>query len=166
MATPDIDNMQMANGIEYNARNKTFRIVPILPATAEDIEKDEEGITTPNLHRRIDEDLTVLEPEQLQKDTHSIFMGGVSSYRGIVHYYYSNDDTVQDITDQYVSDGVQTIYNLRSFVTELISVTVNGVALDPSKYKLDKAQSTLTFVQAPAKNRPVVISYRIISETP
>lgn len=164
--TPDINDMQMANGIEYNAQNKTFRIVPILPATAEDIEKDEEGITNPNLHRRIDEDLTVLEPEQLRKDTHTIFVGGVSSYRGMDHCYYSNDDVLQDITDQYVSDGIQKTYKLRAFVTELVSVIVNGSELAPSEYVLNKAQSTLTFVSAPAKNRSIVISYRIVSETP
>ena len=97
MPTPNIDEMQMANGMTLNKSTGEFRIIPPQPATAEDIEKDEEGITTPNLHRRLDDDLSVLQPEEVAKDKHSIFMGGTSSYRGIEHFYHDEENNPLEI---------------------------------------------------------------------
>lgn len=150
---PNMEDMIMANG-------------PIKPATAADIEKDTEGITKPNLHRRLDEDLTVIQPEQVAKDKHSIFVGGTSSFRGIEHFYYSNTDIEQEITDTFIGDGKEKSFILRPFIIEITSVTINGTAQAEDKYTVDKANNMIVFKTAPAKNRTIVVDYRIISETP
>ena len=97
MPTPNMDDMQMANGMTFNPDDDGFRVIPPQPATTEDIEKDEEGITTPNLHRRHDDDLSVIQPQQVAKDKHSIFVGGTSSYRGIEHFYHDEESTTSEI---------------------------------------------------------------------
>lgn len=153
MSTPSIDDLKMANGL-------------IQPATPEDLERDAEGITKPNLHRRLDEDIVELQPEQVAKDTHTVYVGGSNSYRGTEHYYYTSTDIEQDVEVNYVGDGSQKAFNLRPFVTEVTVVTINGVTQASAKYDLDRTASQLVFHKAPAKNRLVVISYRIISETP
>lgn len=80
----DIDEFKLAQG-------------PAKLATEEDIEKDEEGITKPNFHRRIDEDLTVLQPDEVAKDTYSLQVSGLNSYRNTEHYYHDEDSTTSEI---------------------------------------------------------------------
>ena len=80
----DIDKFKLAQG-------------PAKLATPDDIEKDKIGITNPNLHRRIDEDLTPLEPEQVEKDTHFLLVAGTNSYRHTTHYYHDEDSTTSEI---------------------------------------------------------------------
>jgi len=70
---------------------------PAKLATEEEIAKDESGITDPNLHRRIDEDLTVLQPDQVEKDTHSLLVAGTNSYRHTTHYYHDDASTTSEI---------------------------------------------------------------------
>lgn len=71
---------------------------PAKLATQAEIDKDlETGITAPNLHRRIDEDLTVLKPGQVEKDTHSLLVAGTNSYRHTTHYYHDDDSTTSEI---------------------------------------------------------------------
>ena len=70
---------------------------PAKLATAEDIERDDYGITKPNLHRRIDDDLSVLKPGQVRKDTHSLLIGGTNSYRSTEQYYHDEDSTTSEI---------------------------------------------------------------------
>lgn len=97
---------------------------PAKPATAEDIARDQSGITNPNLHRRIDvitsatisEDTVLMTenyfdlmtedgyvlisevdyPSNLA-DTHSVLVGGVSSYRNtttVTHDEESDDSEI------------------------------------------------------------------------
>ena len=73
------------------------KLVPDDPTDPE-YEKDMvDGITDPNLHRRIDEDLTVLQPEQVEKDTHSILIGGTNSFRSTEHYYHDEESTTSEV---------------------------------------------------------------------
>ena len=55
------------------------------------------GLTKPNLHRRIDEDLAVLQPDQIQKDTYTLLVAGTNSYRATEHYYHDEDSTTSEI---------------------------------------------------------------------
>lgn len=80
----NVDELKLAQG-------------PAKPASAEDIEKDEEGITKPNLHRRIDEDLTVLQPDEVEKDTHSLQVSALNSYRSTTQYYHDEESTTSEI---------------------------------------------------------------------
>lgn len=79
-----IDDVKLAQG-------------PAKLATAEDLEKDAEGITKPNLHRRIDDDLSELEPGEVAKDSHSLQVSGVNSYRSVEHYYHDEESTTSEI---------------------------------------------------------------------
>jgi hypothetical protein len=82
---------------DFNIDDLKYAQGPAKLATPADIDKDEIGITDPNLHRRIDEDLTPLEPEQVEKDTHSLLVAGTNSYRHTTHYYHDEESTTSEI---------------------------------------------------------------------
>lgn len=68
----------------------------ILPGSDE-AQKDADGVTKPNLHRRIDQDLSELQPDQVSPDTYSLLVAGTDSYRNIKHYYHDEDSTTSEI---------------------------------------------------------------------
>ena len=57
-------------------------------ATEADLEKDEIGITDPNLHRRIDDESTPLHPGEVVPDSYTLSVGGVNSYRTTDHHVH------------------------------------------------------------------------------
>ena len=68
---------------------------PAKLATAEDIEKDQEGYTHPNLHRRIDD--SVQEPGELTPREYSLSIGGVNSYRTTSITVHEEGSTTSEI---------------------------------------------------------------------
>lgn len=69
---------------------------PVEPGSAEE-QKDEQGITKPNLHRRIDNESTPLSPEEVKPDTYELSVGGVSSYRTTTHTIHDEDSETSEI---------------------------------------------------------------------
>lgn len=105
----DIDNVKMAQG-------------PAKPATAEDLQRDAVGITNPNLHRRIDNDLSfisedvalstenddvigtndgdyVVVPTRVVggKADYTVSVGGLNSYRTTERITHDEDSTTEEI---------------------------------------------------------------------
>ena len=130
--TPNIKDMVMGNGFTLSKdkngicySSHTYAKL----ATAEDLEKDAEGITKPNLHRRIDEDL----PE------------GETSTSPIIYNQVFNGNgkkTVFNITPEEPFDSIN-------------YVTVNNDYVD--NYSVNN--KTITFSSAPPKNSKVTIYY-------
>ena len=67
------------------------------PATPEDIEKDTQGITEPNLHRRIDEDRADRMKGEVEKDHYTLSVQAVNSYRTTKHNTHDEESTVSEI---------------------------------------------------------------------
>ena len=55
------------------------------------------GKTTPNLHRRIDNESTPLSHEEVKPDTYELSVGGVSSYRTTTHTIHDEDSETSEI---------------------------------------------------------------------
>lgn len=95
---------------------------PAKPATPEDITKDEQGITNPNLHRRIDngdvvsndyilltpdnyelatpDDFSLVAPvaEYVENDTqYSVLVQAVNSYRSTSYKTHDEDSTTSEV---------------------------------------------------------------------
>lgn len=68
-----------------------------IPANATDISHDRGGITYPNLHRRIDNDITPESEGELAPDQYSISVSGVNSYRTTKHTVHSEEDNLNEI---------------------------------------------------------------------
>lgn len=66
-------------------------------ATAEDIARDEAGITDPNLHRRIDNETTPLHEGEILPDQYVVSVSGVNSYRTTKHTVHSEEDDLNEI---------------------------------------------------------------------
>ena len=64
-----------------------------VPANAEDLEKDATGITNPNLHRRIDNEITPETSSEVIPDSYSVTVSGVNSYRTIKHTTHTDTPT-------------------------------------------------------------------------
>lgn len=80
-----IDDYKMAQG-------------PAKPATPEEIAKETDpGKTTPNLHRRIDNECTPVADDELAPDQYSLSVGGVSSYRTTTHTIHDEDSETSEI---------------------------------------------------------------------
>ena len=73
------------------SENYTIAQGPAKLATPEDIERDNEGITAPNLHRRIDEDL------EDNKKEHTLLVAGVNSYRNTKSCTHDEDSNISEI---------------------------------------------------------------------
>lgn len=69
---------------------------PAKPADIEDLKHDQSGITYPNLHRRIDDEATHLDPGEVQPDQYTISVSGVNSYRTTKHIVHTEDSTNSD----------------------------------------------------------------------
>ena len=69
----------------------------VKPASAEDLVKDAEGVTMPNLHRRMDEDIVEPVGDEVAPSKHSIMVNGVTSFRGIEHFYHDEESTTSEI---------------------------------------------------------------------
>lgn len=67
------------------------------PATAEDIARDEVGITDPNLHRRIDNETTPVKPGELIPDTYTIGVSALNSYRTTQHTVHDEGSTISEV---------------------------------------------------------------------
>ena len=67
--------------------------------------------------------------------------------------YYMADES-----ETFTGDGVKDKYVLTGDVTEVISVTVNGVAT--SEYTYDSDTKTITFTTAPADEAVIVVTYK------
>ena len=76
----------------------SFAQGPAKPATLEDLEHDREGITKPNLHRRIDPDIKE-EPEgsPVISTEYSITVGGVDSFRTTDQTVHDEDSTTSEV---------------------------------------------------------------------
>lgn len=75
---------------------------PAVPANNIDISHDRGGITYPNLHRRIDNEIPLPEdPKERQgrlaPDQYEISVSGVNSYRTTKHTVYSEEDDLNEI---------------------------------------------------------------------
>ena len=70
---------------------------PAKPATADDLVKDAEGVTYPNLHRRIDNESTPLEEGEVSPDTYSLVVQAVNSYRNTKHTVHDEESTTSEI---------------------------------------------------------------------
>ena len=66
------------------------------PADIEDLKHDKSGITYPNIHRRIDDVATPLDPGEVQPDQYTISVSGVNSYRTTKHIVHTEDSTDSD----------------------------------------------------------------------
>ena len=76
-----IDDYKMAQG-------------PAKPATPEEIAKETDpGKTTPNLHRRIDNEDTPKQEGEVKPDTYTLNVSGVNSYRITTHTIHDDSDT-------------------------------------------------------------------------
>lgn len=106
------------------------------PATAEDIEKDESGVTYPNLHRRIDRDaglysyrISVLGmPILTDEQGNSISIPDIETSKEIIHSLITNSydvaiitsgSLVKDYVVDYITDEVKFMWVIRSEDTEL-----------------------------------------------
>ena len=69
---------------------------PATPATYVDKVHDQSGITYPNLHRRVDDEATPLDPGEVQPDQYTISVSGVDSYRTTKHIVHTEDSTDSD----------------------------------------------------------------------
>ena len=68
------------------------------PANNTDLNHDlVSGLTYPNLHRRIDNEATPKEPDELVPDTYKITVSGVSSYRITKHTVHAEGSTESEI---------------------------------------------------------------------
>jgi len=79
------------------SENYAYAQGPVKPATAEDLVRDASGITKPNLHRRINNDLTVLGEDEVEKDTYLLTVQGTNSFRNTEHYYHDEDSNDSEI---------------------------------------------------------------------
>ena len=64
-----------------------------VPADATDIIHDQGGITYPNLHRRIDNEVTPVAEGEVKPDSYAITVSGVNSYRTIKHTTHTDTPT-------------------------------------------------------------------------
>lgn len=62
-----------------------------VPANAEDLRKDAEGITNPNLHRRIDNEVTPVAPGEVEPDSYEVSVSVVNSYRTVKRNTYTEN---------------------------------------------------------------------------
>lgn len=81
---PNIEDLKLAQG-------------PAKPATPEDIERDEGGITFPNLHRRIDDELAPIIGEEVAHDKNTLSVSAVNSYRTTEHIVHDEASTTSEI---------------------------------------------------------------------
>lgn len=70
---------------------------PAVPANNIDISHDRCGITYPNLHRRIDNEVTPESEGELAPDQYVISVSGVNSYRTTKHIVHEEDSTESEI---------------------------------------------------------------------
>jgi hypothetical protein len=82
-----LDNYKMAQGPAK----------PVEPDSEEERKDLVDGITKPNLHRRIDNESTPLSPEEVKPDTYELSVGGVSSYRTTTHTIHDEESTTTEI---------------------------------------------------------------------
>lgn len=67
------------------------------PATPKDIAKDRQGITNPDLHRRIDEDQADRMRGEVEKDRYTLSVQAVNSYRTTEHTTHDEDSTTSEV---------------------------------------------------------------------
>ena len=70
---------------------------PAVLANSVDIDHDVAGITYPNLHRRIDNEDTPIEDDEVAPDTYDITVKGVNSYRTTNHTVHDEASTTSEI---------------------------------------------------------------------
>jgi len=58
---------------------------------------DNLGATYPDLHRRIDDELSELEPGEVAKDKNTLTVQSVNSYRNIQHFVHDEDSNSSEI---------------------------------------------------------------------
>lgn len=68
-----------------------------VPANATDRSHDRGGITYPNLHRRIDNEVTPESEGELAPDQYVVSVSGVNSYRTTKHTVHSEEDDLNEI---------------------------------------------------------------------
>lgn len=69
---------------------------PAVPANNIDISHDRGGITYPNLHRRIDNEIPPTDEEKekglVAPEKYTVLVSGVDSYRNVEHTIHSEED--------------------------------------------------------------------------
>lgn len=70
---------------------------PAKPADNTDLNHDQVGLTYPNLHRRIDNEVTPLDPGEVAPDTYSICVSGVNSYRTTTSITHDENSTTSEV---------------------------------------------------------------------
>lgn len=70
---------------------------PVEAGSAEERKDLEDGVTNPNLHRRIDNESTPLSPEEVKPDTYELSVGGVSSYRTTTYTIHDEDSETSEV---------------------------------------------------------------------
>lgn len=66
-------------------------------ATEQDLEKDVNGITNPNLHRRIDNQDTPKEDKEIESDTYIVSVNAVNSFRTTKHTVHDEESDESEI---------------------------------------------------------------------
>ena len=82
-----IDNYKMAQGPAK----------PVEPGSEEERKDLVDGITKPNLHRRIDNESTPLDEGEIKPDTYELTVQGVSSYRTTTHTIHDEESETSEI---------------------------------------------------------------------
>ena len=70
---------------------------PVEAGSAEERKDLEDGVTNPNLHRRIDNECTPIDEGELKPDTYELTVQGVSSYRTVRSEYHDEESDTSEI---------------------------------------------------------------------
>lgn len=70
---------------------------PVEPGSEEERKDLEDGITKPNLHRRIDNESTPLQEGEVAPDRYDLTVCGVNSYRTTTHTIHDEDSDSSEI---------------------------------------------------------------------
>ena len=70
---------------------------PVEPDSEEERKDLEDGITKPNLHRRIDNEDTPKQEGEVAPDTYNLTVCGVNSYRTTTHTIHDEDSDSSEI---------------------------------------------------------------------
>ena len=81
--------------------------------------------------------------------------GQINDYSENAILYY-----MEDLHEDFTGDGTETDFTLEGDVTEIVSVTVDGVAVSSDDYTYDATTKTVSFDTAPADDAVIVITYK------
>lgn len=87
--------------------------------------------------------------------------GVINSYSENAILYYMNDEDVKpdEKSESFTGDGTETDFVLTGDVAEIVSVTVDGVAVSSDDYSFDAETKTISFDTAPTDEAVIVVTY-------